>query len=253
MDVQSAKVPRADAVDGVTAPFAAAGAPRPGEQSACASPGEQSACASPGEQSACASPGEQWSAGAATAREAVAFYYDLGQPECWLAAERISSTLPLVPEFVPVIGRRAVDDQPDIEALAARARQLQLLPLRWPSGWPPDIGLAARAATFAAQIGKVVAFSLAAFRQAFAAGRDLGDPNTVLIAAAACEMHPTAVLKAVRLRSTERALQRSCQRAQAAGVTQLPAITVGARVLAGEGCPELAAALLGAATLEQAW
>ena len=46
------------------------------------------------------------------------------------------------------------------------------------------------AATYAKHIGRAVAFSLAAFRQAFAGGRDLGDEGTVLIAAAACEMHP---------------------------------------------------------------
>ena len=44
--------------------------------------------------------------------------------------------------------------------------------------------------------GRVVAYSLAAFRQAFAAGRDLGERDTVLLAAAAAEMHPAAVLKA---------------------------------------------------------
>ena len=50
-------------------------------------------------------------------------------------------------------------------------------------------------ATYAKQGGRVVAYSMAAFRQAFAAGRDLGDRDTVLIAAAAAEMHPAAVIK----------------------------------------------------------
>ncbi len=51
------------------------------------------------------------------------------------------------------------------------------------------------AATYAKRIGRAVAFSLAAFRQAFAGGRDLADQDTILIAGAACEMHPTALLK----------------------------------------------------------
>ncbi len=67
----------------------------------------------------------------------------------------------------------------------------RLQPLRWPERWPPDTRTAMLAATYAKQIGRAVAFSLAAFRQAFAGGRDLGDTDTVLIAAAACEMHPT--------------------------------------------------------------
>ena len=57
---------------------------------------------------------------------------------------------------------------------------------------------AMRAAVFAQQTGRVVAFSLAAFRQAFAGGRDLTDTDNVLLAAAACELHPRAVLKGDR-------------------------------------------------------
>ena len=57
------------------------------------------------------------------------------------------------------------------------------------------------AATYAKQIGRGVAFSLAAFRQAFAGGRDLGERDNVLIAAAACEMHPRALLKGAGLGS----------------------------------------------------
>ncbi len=40
-----------------------------------------------------------------------------------------------------------------------------------------------RAATYAKELGKTVSFSLAAFRQAFAAGRDLSDADNVAIAA----------------------------------------------------------------------
>ena len=55
-----------------------------------------------------------------------------------------------------------------------------------------------RAATFAQQIGRTVAFSLAAFRQAFAAGRDLSDMDNVVIAAAACELHPKRAVEGDR-------------------------------------------------------
>ncbi len=70
------------------------------------------------------------------------------------------------------------------------------------------------AATYAKRIGRAVAFSLAAFRQAFAGGRDLGDTDTVLIAAAACEMHPAAVLKALELRSVAERSERANERAR---------------------------------------
>ncbi|HEY6397774.1 MAG TPA: hypothetical protein VIX82_10005, partial [Solirubrobacteraceae bacterium] len=75
--------------------------------------------------------------------------------------------------------------------------------------------------------GRSVAFSLAAFRQAFAAGRNLGEEATVLLAGAACEMHPSALLKGISLRSVSRALERAGERARSAGVRALPAITVG--------------------------
>ena len=52
-----------------------------------------------------------------------------------------------------------------------------------------------RVATFAKQTGRTVSFSLAAFRQAFAAGKDLTEPDNVMIAAAACELHPRALRK----------------------------------------------------------
>ena len=61
------------------------------------------------------------------------------------------------------------------------------------------------AATYAKRIGRAVAFSLAAFRQTFAGGRDLGDENTILIAGAACEMHPTALRKGIELVNRARA------------------------------------------------
>jgi 2-hydroxychromene-2-carboxylate isomerase len=108
------------------------------------------------------------------------------------------------------------------------------MPLRLPETWPPDSELAMRVATYAKGGGRAVAFSLAAFRQAFAGGRDLGDEATVLIAAAACEMHPTAVLKGVGLRSVRASLQRAGERARRAGVSRLPAIQIGAEVFTGE-------------------
>jgi 2-hydroxychromene-2-carboxylate isomerase len=160
------------------------------------------------------------------------FYYDLGSPRCYLLAERIMADLPVVPEWEPVL---AVDlgievVEPDREALGLLVDERRMQPLRWPQQWPPDGRTAALAATYAKHIGRAVAFSLACFRQTFAGGRDLGDESTVLIAAAACEMHPSAVLKGIGLRSVTTGLDQAVARARAAGVTQLPAIGVADRV-----------------------
>jgi 2-hydroxychromene-2-carboxylate isomerase len=156
------------------------------------------------------------------------FYYDLGSPACYLLAERIMAELPVVPEWEPVLGASLGlhAPEPDRETIERTAHQLGIQPLRWPRSQPPDARLAMLAATYAKRIGRAVAFSLACFRQEFAGGRDLGDETTVLLAAAACEMHPTAVLKGIELRSVSEALARAGERAQAAGVLSLPAIQV---------------------------
>jgi len=75
-----------------------------------------------------------------------------------------------------------------------------------------------RAAAYAAGGGKTVAFALAAFRQAYCAGRDLSDPENVMIAAAACEIHPRALLKGAELRSTREALERATAEAPGLGL-----------------------------------
>lgn len=166
------------------------------------------------------------------------FYYDLGDPECYLTAEQVMSALPVAPEWEPVtaeaLPRRMEADRGRLEV---RAVELGLQPMRWPGEWPPDSREAMLAATYAKGIGRAVAFSLAAFRQAFAGGRDLGDRNTILIAGAACEMHPTALLKAIGLRSVAEALEQASVRARAAGVSSLPAIQMDGAVFEGEDLP----------------
>jgi 2-hydroxychromene-2-carboxylate isomerase len=173
-------------------------------------------------------------------------YFDLASPEAYIAAERAAEVLGVVPEWQPVHlaalpGAGELDAfrcaeerdifRAELERLAA-AHGLQ--PLRWPPEWPGDTALAMRVATYAKSIGRVVAFSLAAFRQAFAAGRDLADPDSVVIAAAACEMHPAAVLKAADTRGVAEALARATAEAAEAGVRGVPAVRVGARVFHGE-------------------
>jgi 2-hydroxychromene-2-carboxylate isomerase len=158
------------------------------------------------------------------------FFYDLASPVAYLAAERVNHVLGEVPEWVPVqLGEvgpfRCAEEvaayREDVDR-AARAQGLQ--PLRWPEPFPPDSEWAMLVATYAKHIGRAVAFSLAAFRQAFAAGRDLGARDTVLLAAAACEMHPAAVIKGAALRSTRERLDAASAEAAAAGVRELPAV-----------------------------
>jgi 2-hydroxychromene-2-carboxylate isomerase len=163
------------------------------------------------------------------------FYYDLGNPLCYIVAETIMAALPVVPEWEPVLGSQieVANVSVDRAAIERLAGDLGLQPVRWPVRWPPRTSNAMLAATYAKRIGRAVAFSLAAFRQTFAGGRDLGDENTILIAGAACEMHPTALTKGIELASTHTALTAAGTRARHAGVTSLPAIQVGDTVYVG--------------------
>ncbi|MGH2857205.1 MAG: DsbA family protein [Solirubrobacteraceae bacterium] len=173
------------------------------------------------------------------------FFYDIGDPHCYLVAERILATLgelDAAPEWEPVHGAVLGIEPPAIDAveLGEAVATAGLQPLRMPRTWPPDSELAMLAATFAKGGGRAVAFSLAAFRQVFAGGRDLNDESTVLLAAAACEMHPKAVLKAIGMRSVADSLDRAGRRAHAAGVRELPAIGIGALLCQGPGALDLA-------------
>jgi 2-hydroxychromene-2-carboxylate isomerase len=91
-----------------------------------------------------------------------------------------------------------------------------------------------RAAIYAKELGKTVSFSLAAFRQAFAAGRDLGDADNVAIAAAAAEIHPRALMQAVGRAAIKDRLREDTERAGDTGVMGVPSVVVGAEVFWGD-------------------
>jgi 2-hydroxychromene-2-carboxylate isomerase len=182
-----------------------------------------------------------------------AFYYDLASPDAYLAAERVVHVLGTVPEFIPVQlghvgGFRCAEEEAifkqDVER---RAAAYGLMPVHWPAELPADTDWAMLVATYARQTGRVVAYSMAAFRQAFAAGRDLSERDWVLVAAAAAEMHPAAVVKAAALRGTRRRLDEATAAAAAAGVLDVPAVRIGALVFHGDRELEAAAGTLAAA------
>jgi 2-hydroxychromene-2-carboxylate isomerase len=189
-------------------------------------------------------------------RDQPVFYYDLGSPYAWLAAERIHSVLSETALWQPILlggiwqqtggqswartDRRA-EGMREVER---RANKYGLLPVKWPDDWPTNTLKAMRAATFAQQTGRAVAFSLAAFRQAFAAGKDLQDIDNVLIAAAACELHPNAVLKGIELQSTKDRLKEATQEAYDRGVRGVPSVVIDDEAFWGDDRLEEAAAAL---------
>ena len=142
----------------------------------------------------------------------------------------MNQALAEVPEWVPVL---APSEDVDRAAVEAAAERLGLQAVRWPDPFPFDSRTAMLAATFAKRSGRAVAFSLAAMRQAFAAGRDLSVTDNVLIAAAACELHPRAVRKGLETASVRNGLEEASAGARERGVVELPAIVTGDGLMQG--------------------
>jgi 2-hydroxychromene-2-carboxylate isomerase len=188
-----------------------------------------------------------------------AFYFDLASPEAYLSAERILALVPVPVEWVPVradalggggFGAWRCAEERAIELgeleRAAAARRLQ--PIRWPDELPFDSTFAMRAATYAKAGGKTVAFALAAFRQAYAGGRDLAVPENVMIAAAACEIHPRALVAGAGTAAVARQLDEATATARERGIRGVPALWTGREAFHGDAALEDAVRALQAAT-----
>ena len=184
------------------------------------------------------------------------FYTDVAVPEAYLAAERILALMPVPCEWIPVVDselpgggwgawRCAEEREIELSQFERTAAARGLQPVRWPAELPFDSSLALRAATYAKGAGKVVAFSLAAFRQAYAGGRDLSVEDNVAIVGAACEIHPRALLTGAATRGTATSLARATALARERGVRSVPAVWVAGEVFHGDAELERAAAALG--------
>ena len=178
------------------------------------------------------------------------FYYDLGSPYAYLSAERISGLFNEAgleqPEWQPILlgglfkhfdrgsWARTEARAEGIAEVERRAAAYGLPRIVWPEAWPGEMLNAMRVATFAKQTGRTVSFSLAAFRQQFAAGRDLTDPNNVMIAAAGCELHPRALESAVKMQIVKDGLREATDAAATAGVFGVPTVRVGEQLFWGD-------------------
>ena len=187
------------------------------------------------------------------------FYYDFNSPYAWLAAERVNHVLPVPPVWQPVsfghilrvTGRepwsfREPARSEGIAEIERRVGERGLPQIRWIPGWPRETYslLPLRAAVFAQQAGRAVSFSLAAFRQFFAAGRTLAELDNVLIAAAASELHPRAVTKGIESQTVKDSLLEATEQAIELGVIGVPTVAIGDQLFWGDDRLEEAAAAL---------
>ena len=184
------------------------------------------------------------------------FYYDFNSPYAWLAAERINSVLPEPPVWQPISYSHVIQHtgvppwsvrpgrEEQMEAIERLAAERGLSPMQWPKGWPletvPLTGL--RAATFACEVGEVVAFSLAAFRETFQAGRPMSLLENVLRSAAVSGLQPHAIEEAVEREEIKDRLKEATQQAIELGVTGVPTVRVGDQLFWGDDRLEEAAA-----------
>ena len=176
-----------------------------------------------------------------------AFFFDLACPMSYLAAERIERVLGAV-EWIPAMLGTGAPDRPLARTAGHRAHAETLaiamrIPLVWPEGFPAQLPRAMRAACHAAEIGAAAGFALAAGRLAFCGGFDLEDPEILAEAAAAAGIQPECSLAAAADPTYDADLHSAARRLRAAGVSELPAISIGRHWLGGETATAEALAL----------
>jgi 2-hydroxychromene-2-carboxylate isomerase len=190
------------------------------------------------------------------------FYFDLGSPYAYLAAERIAGEDVLPKEelvawqplslgaLFKLAGRSSWslgDPERRREGIAEverRAELYGLAPVRWPEPWPSNYLFAMRACTYAFQVGCGIEFSLHAFRASFQQGHDLGLPERVLRVAGEVGLDPGAVADATQDPQVKLALRAATQEAHELGVFGVPAVAVGEQLFWGEDHLEDAKRLL---------
>jgi 2-hydroxychromene-2-carboxylate isomerase len=176
------------------------------------------------------------------------FYFDLGSPFAYLAAERLNDVLHEPVQWQPVSlgalfkldGRSswAVGDrerrQHGIAEVERRASLYGLPPVRWPDPWPGNYLMAMRAATFARRAGHGRVFSMQAFRSAFQDGVDLSIPAHVLQAAHDADLDPLEVEQATQDPEVKLALREATDAAHSLGVFGVPTVAAGGELFWGD-------------------
>jgi 2-hydroxychromene-2-carboxylate isomerase len=186
------------------------------------------------------------------------FYYDLGCPFSYIAAERVERLLgetvwypsPAAPAGLPA-GRPTGSLERGSSLVLSRAARAEAersaaslrLALSWPEHLDADCTGLHRAAACASELGVGHRFALAALRLGFCGGFDLSDPAIIAEAAAAAGLPEERCLDAALDPAYDIALDASTRILSAAGVRDRPAIQIGAHFFAGPHAVVEAAAM----------
>lgn len=188
----------------------------------------------------------------------ITFYFDLGSPFAYLAAERLHTLLPEPVKWQPVLlgglfrltGRSswALGDfqrrQAGMADIERRALAYGLPPMRWPDPWPADYLTAMRATTYAFSIGRGREFAMQAYRDAFQRGSELSVGDNVLESAARAGLDGDAVRASASDPQIKQALRDATDAAYDRGVFGVPTIAIGDELFWGDDRLEDAAAHL---------
>ncbi len=162
----------------------------------------------------------------------VTFYFDLGSPLTYLAAERVDRLFGGV-VWRPVLEEAMQADPVPAHVVEERASALGL-PLVWPELDPASVRPAMRVAALAAERGQAAPFVLAATRLAFCGGFELDHPEVLAEAAAAANLGLEDCLEAAGDVGRDGAMEDAARRLLASGADRLPALRVGRVLFAGE-------------------
>ena len=186
----------------------------------------------------------------------ITFYFDIGSPYAYLAAERFERVFPEPARWQPVLlgglfklaGRSswALGDyrrrQSGMAEIERRARGYGLPPILWPDPWPTDYLAAMRAVTWAFAMGRGHEVARALFRDAFQRGRELSIEAHVLSAAAGVGLDRDETHAAMRDPAVKRTLREATEYAHALGVFGVPTVDVAGELFWGDDRLESAAA-----------
>jgi 2-hydroxychromene-2-carboxylate isomerase len=186
----------------------------------------------------------------------ITFYFDVGSPYAYLAAERVQGVLPEPARWQPVLlgglfkltGRSswALGDyrrrQSGMAEIERRARGYGLAPIRWPDPWPTDYLPAMRVVTWAFATGHGHEVATRLFRDAFQRGRELSIEAHVLAAVASVGLDRGEAREAIRDPQVKASLREATESAHALGVFGVPTVEVAGELFWGDDRLEDAAA-----------
>lgn len=186
----------------------------------------------------------------------IVLFYDLGSPYGYLAAARIEGLLGRDVEFRPILlggifqqrgwGSWAQTDAraEGIAEVEARAARYGLPPIVWPDPWPGNGLFVMRAAVVADRMGRGKAFAHAAYRAAFAEGRDLSQLVEIDRVATAAGLDAVRVVEELGNPAIKQRLIDQTAAAWQAGVRGVPTTSIDGVTYFGDDQLDLVAAEL---------